>query len=284
MAIYAIGDIQGCLDELLELLNKLQFEPQHDQLWLVGDLVNRGPQSLETLRFVRSLGHAATTVLGNHDLHLLALALSPQHDSVPAELQPVLQAADRDELITWLRHRPLLHFDAGLNTMMVHAGIVPQWDLATAEQCAAEVEAVLRGPQPEHLLAGMYGGKPNRWSPELCGIERLRFIVNSLTRIRYCRTDGSLDFKAKLAPDHYQDNSGGKYKEGKSLQPWFRGEHRRMADSRIVFGHWSTLGLIVDTNILALDTGCVWGGKLTAIRLDETDEPVQVDSQQPQQF
>jgi len=274
MAVYAVGDLQGCLDELRELLDQLNFDPATDQLWLVGDLVNRGPKSLETLRFVHSLGTSAITVLGNHDLHLLALALVPGNHEPEADLQAVLNAPDSNELVDWLRMQPLLHYDPAQNLCLVHAGVYPGWTIAAAAAHAAEVENALRSDQPQHFLSDMYGTMPDTWQPTLTGNDRLRFIVNSFTRMRYCRDDDSLDFTAKLAPDEY----------GPELQPWFRRPGRANDSARIVFGHWSTLGYVAEANVIGLDTGCVWGGELTAIRLDAEAPPVRVASHQPKRF
>jgi bis(5'-nucleosyl)-tetraphosphatase (symmetrical) len=202
VAIYAVGDIQGCFDELRVLLDRLNFDTGNDQLWLVGDLVNRGPKSLETLRFIKDMGKSAVTVLGNHDLHLLAQALAPEARPAEKDLQKVLRAKDSDDLIGWLLQLPLMHFDNDLNTALVHAGIYPEWSLKKARKMAKEVENVLQGNQAAEFLGNMYGSKPDRWSKELQGQKRLRFIVNSFTRMRYCRPDASLDFSAKLAPVH----------------------------------------------------------------------------------
>jgi bis(5'-nucleosyl)-tetraphosphatase (symmetrical) len=274
MAVYAIGDVQGCCDELEELLQKLNFDLANDQVWLVGDLVNRGPLSLETLRFVRSLGDAAVCVLGNHDLHLLALALTRDPPTTDETLQHLLAAADSADLIEWLRYRPLAFFDAALNTLLVHAGVIREWSVAATLAHAAEAEAILRGPEPEQLLGSMYGNKPNAWRDDLHGSARLRFIVNSLTRMRYCTVTGELDFEATQSPVEHTDG----------LLPWFRLANRKAAETRIVFGHWSTLGYHSEPGILALDTGCVWGEALTAVRLDADACPVQVTSRQPRLF
>ncbi len=274
MAVYAVGDIQGCLDEFRDLLNALTFEPDQDQIWLVGDLVNRGPKSLNTLRFVKDLGKSARMVLGNHDLHLLALALAPGARTPEKGLRHVLKAKDCDDLIEWLRQQPLLYFDEQLNTAMVHAGIYPGWDLKKAIKLAAEVEKALRGARPEKFMSRMYGSEPDIWSDELRGYKRLRFIVNSFTRMRFCRPDGSLDFTAKLGPDDYGDE----------IMPWYRMPKRKAAKARIVFGHWSTLGYYEENNVLSLDTGCVWGGRLTAAQIDEHTPLVQVRSQQPRRY
>ncbi len=278
MAVYAIGDIQGCLDELLALLEAIRFDPDEDRLWFVGDLVNRGPQSLETLRFVRDLGERAITVLGNHDLHLLALAAGNHRFQDSDDLRPVLEAPDRDELIHWLRHRPLLHHDPELAFTMVHAGLPPQWDLATAIACAREVEAVIQGPDHVDFFDRMYGNKPNRWDPALEGMDRWRFITNCFTRLRFVTRKGKLKLKLKGSP-------GG---QKKKYLPWFLHPHRRTRDQRIVFGHWSTLGYSVAENTWGIDTGCLWGGRLTALRLDlATPAPTWLDCpgrQDPSRF
>ena len=258
MAIYAVGDVQGCFEELQALLSLCDFDPVRDRLWLTGDLVNRGPASLQVLRFVRELGEAAITVLGNHDLHLLAVAegLGKSHRS--DTLQAILTAPDRDELLHWLRQRPLLHVDAASNTAMLHAGLPPQWDIHEAQAYAAEVEAVLRGEDYREFLANMYGNRPARWSADLSGWDRLRFIVNCFSRLRYCRADGELCLQAKGEP--------GTQPEG--CEPWFAVAGRRSRATRLVFGHWSTLGLYQGDGVLSLDTGCLWGGQLTAVQLD----------------
>ena len=259
MAVYAIGDLQGCIDPLRRLLDDLEFDPANDRLWFCGDLVNRGPASLETLRFVRGLGDRAVTVLGNHDLHLVAVAYDP-HRPVKSRdtLRDILSAPDREELLEWLRRQPLLHHDPGLGYTMVHAGRPPEWALEEARAASAELEAVLAGPDFIGFLREMYGDRPDRWSADLEGMDRLRFIVNCFTRMRYCRADGRLDLAEKGPPD----------RPAKGLVPWFRVPGRRSRDLKIVFGHWSTLGPVPDENVFALDTGCVWGGRLTALRLD----------------
>jgi bis(5'-nucleosyl)-tetraphosphatase (symmetrical) len=270
MAVFAIGDVQGCCDELQALIDTINFDPATDQLWFVGDLVNRGPKSLETLRFIRTLGPAAVCVLGNHDLHLLALAANPSTPTPVTYLQPILEAADRDDLLDWLRHKPLAHFDAELNTLMVHAGVHQNWNVQQTLQLAHEVEQVLASPQAAGFLRAMYGSKPTLWSDQLEGMDRLRFITNCLTRIRYCTAAGELEFKEKLPPGTQPEH----------LLPWFDIPQRASSDTRIVFGHWSTLGLVMRPDIIAVDTGCVWGGELTAVRLDEERPPVQVSSGQ----
>lgn len=259
MAVYAIGDLQGCYDPFRRLLDEIRFDPARDTLWLTGDLVNRGPKSLKTLRFVRSLGGAARTVLGNHDLHLLSLAndiavSGNRFDS----MWKVLAADDCDELIDWLRRLPLACYSEELDTLMVHAGLPPQWSVKKALKRAAEVEAALRADDYQQLLEKLYGDKPDVWSGQLSGHKRLRFIVNCLTRMRMIDADGRLDFRHKGPPPA---------KSGR-LVPWFRARDAKWRGTRIVFGHWSALGLLVEPELVAVDTGCVWGGKLTAVRLD----------------
>lgn len=266
MAVYAIGDIQGCCDEFEALLAQLHFDRARDRLWLTGDLVNRGPRSLDVLRLVKSLGSAATTVLGNHDLHLLAAALTPSEQLKPQDtLGPIFEAPDRDELLTWLRSLPLLHHDATLGYTMIHAGLPPQWDLATARACATELEQALRDDaRCLELFSHMYGDKPNRWSDDLHGVNRLRFITNCLTRLRFCRTDGTLELKFK----------GRIESAPRGIFPWFRVPQRRSRDLHIVCGHWSALGYHDGDGVLSIDTGCVWGEKLCAVRLDHNAPPV----------
>lgn len=262
MAVYAVGDIQGCHDELRHALDKVAFDPADDLLWCVGDLVNRGPKSLEVLRFVHGLGDAAVCVLGNHDLHLLALAAgNPKHDDEPT-LAPILAAADRDELLYWLRHRPLAHHDPALDFLMLHAGLPPHWDLAATLAYAREVEQVLRGNDHRDYFLHMYGNKPDRWDETLQGMDRWRYITNCLTRLRFCEPDGRLALKEKGPP--------GSQASGRI--PWFEHPQRASRAQRIVFGHWSTLGFVTHDNVWALDSGCVWGGSLTLLRLD-TDTP-----------
>jgi bis(5'-nucleosyl)-tetraphosphatase (symmetrical) len=258
MAVYAVGDLQGCLDPLRRLLERLAFDPARDRLWLVGDLVNRGPQSLEALRFVRDLGEAALTVLGNHDLHLLAVALAGKKTKGKDTLTPILAAPDRDELIDWLRRQPLLHHEPDLRAVLAHAGIPPDWDIPTAAACAREVEAVLAGDEVRDFLAEMYGDHPDRWDAGLEGLERLRYTVNALTRMRYLTPDGRLEFKYKCAPEQAPDG----------LIPWYAAP-RAPLGATVVFGHWSTLGRIRLPGAIGLDTGCLWGGRLTAVRLDD---------------
>jgi bis(5'-nucleosyl)-tetraphosphatase (symmetrical) len=259
MAVYAIGDLQGCLDPLQRLLETIRFDPPRDRLWFVGDLVNRGPQSLEALRFVRALGDHAITVLGNHDLHLLAASWTNSRQQKKRDtLQPVLDAPDREELLDWLRRRPMLHHDPELDFTLVHAGLPPQWDLADARAAAAELEAVLGGEHVVDFLQEMYGNKPARWDPGLRGVDRLRYIVNALTRIRFLRSDGALDL----------DTKGSLERARSELIPWYDFPGRRTAGLRMVFGHWSMLGEIAHQGAYSIDSGCVYGGRLTALKLD----------------
>jgi len=260
MAIYAIGDVQGCYDNLTRLLDAISFNEHSDQLWFVGDLVNRGPTSLETLRFIKSLGTSAITVLGNHDLHLLAASCLPASSNTKSALNQVLTAPDRDELIDWLRHRPLFHHDE--NFCMLHAGIPPQWDFDQTQKMAHLVENELQGKNYKSLLKAMYGDKPDFWSPLLRGKSRLRFIINCFTRMRYCDADGRLDL----------NYSGPPGSQPAHLMPWFTVPNRKSTPMKIVFGHWSSLGYYEGENCYAIDTGCLWGGQLTALRLGE---PVQ---------
>jgi len=257
MAHYAFGDIQGCHAELCELLDLIAFSRDDDRVWLVGDLVNRGPASLATLRFVRDLGERALTTLGNHDLHLLALAHGFAKQRKDDTLADVLDAPDRDELLDWLRHRSMFHVEA--KYVLVHAGLLPQWDIATAKALAAEVEAALRGPEYREFLAQLYGSRPDRWSDSLRGVERLRVIVNAMTRMRFCTPDGVMDFTTK----------GETAESPAGYLPWFEVPGRKSAGHTVICGHWSALGLRVAPNLLALDSGCVWGGKLSAIRLED---------------
>jgi len=258
MTTWAIGDVQGCFDALQALLEKIHFDRARDRLWFTGDLVNRGPASLETLRFVKDLGERAVTVLGNHDLHLLAAAHGHARHSKHDTFDDVLAAPDRDELLDWLRRRPLLHHDAELGWTLIHAGLLPQWDLADAQRLATEADNVLRGPGMVDFFAHMYGDIPDHWREELRGHERTRVIVNAFTRLRYCDREGAMDLRFK----------GALGDQPPDLVPWFQAPHRRSRDARIVFGHWSTLGPYDGDNVLALDSGCLWGRLLTAARLE----------------
>ncbi|MCF8007044.1 MAG: symmetrical bis(5'-nucleosyl)-tetraphosphatase [Methylovulum sp.] len=265
MSIYAIGDIQGCFDELQLLLDKIQFNPQQDCIWFAGDLVNRGPKSLETLRFVKNLGTSAITVLGNHDMHLLAAASTPKTSTKKDSLTPILEAPDRDELIHWLRHQPL--FYTNNDFCMIHAGLPPQWDFKTTQRMALLVENALQGPNYELLLQQMYGNKPNQWTPQLKGNAKLRFIINCFTRMRYCDASGRLDF----------NNTGPIGTQPEELMPWFTLPNRKSANMKIIFGHWSTLGYYEGSNCYAIDTGCLWGGQLTALKLSTPIQRISID-------
>lgn len=264
MSVYAIGDLQGCYDPFRRLLDRIRFDPDKDCLWLAGDLVNRGPKSLKTLRYVRSLGEAAVTVLGNHDLHLIALAHDVRNASSHyGSLKKVLGAGDGPELIDWLRRRPLAHYDADLDTLLVHAGVPPQWSARKAVKRAAEVEKKLQGRKFVRVLSHMYGNRPNQWSGKLSGAPRTRFIINAFTRMRMIYPDGRLNFTHSGPPD----------KARRDLIPWYAAENPRWAGTRIVFGHWSALGLRIDQRVISTDTGCVWGRSLTAVQLDGGDTP-----------
>ncbi len=255
MSRHAIGDIQGCCDELRALLTRIGFAADRDRLWFVGDLVNRGPQSLEVLRYVRALGENAVVVLGNHDLHLLAVACGCRPERRSDTLDEILRAPDRDALLEWLATRPLAHFEAG--DLLVHAGVVPQWTVETTLELAREVELALRS-DPRNLFEHMYGDEPDHWSPDLAGTDRLRFAINVLTRVRVCTSDGRINLRLKGKPPP----------PGSQWLPWFDVQSRRTRDTRVVFGHWSALGLVLRDNVIGLDSGCVWGGELTAIDLD----------------
>ena len=266
MATYAIGDLQGCYDSLLRLLEKINFDKTKDTIWFAGDLINRGPDSLSTLRFVKSLGSSAITVLGNHDLHLLAIVHGVK-TTRSQDLQRILDADDCDELMQWLSTRPLLHHDKKLNYTIAHAGIYPLWSLDQAKNYATELESELKN-NLHVFLNNMYGNKPDQWDESLTGFERLRFICNCFTRMRFCHQDGTLDFTSNGAPGTIPENT----------LPWFELKNRKTSNDKLLFGHWSTLGLINKENIFALDTGCVWGGKLTALRIDsETAEYISID-------
>jgi bis(5'-nucleosyl)-tetraphosphatase (symmetrical) len=272
MALYAIGDVQGCDAELGALLGLLRFSADRDRLWFVGDLVNRGPDSLAVLRRIRSLGEAATVTLGNHDLHLLAVAYGSATLRSDDTLREILAAPDREVLLEWLAGRVLLHEDQALNLCMLHAGLAPQWDLTLARQCAREFEATLRR-DPATLFATLYGDQPDRWDDVRDEVERRRFIANCFTRLRYVDADGRLALRVKGSP---------KKSQTASLMPWFEAHGARWRGPRIVFGHWSTLGFFCNADVTSLDTGCVWGGTLTALRMDDPDaRPVQVPCAAP---
>ncbi len=264
MATYAIGDVQGCHERLLALLDRIDFDPSRDRLRFAGDLVNRGPQSLAVLRFVMELGDdVAQTVLGNHDLHLLAAAHGLREPSRGDTLDEILAAPDRDALLDWLRRRPLLHQNPDNGNVLVHAGIPPQWDLPTARRCAAELQSVLSGKRLENFLRHMYGNRPRRWSEDLEGHDRLRYITNAFTRMRYLDSQARLDFDEKRPPGE----------QGDGLQPWVALPRPTPLGAPVVFGHWASLQAIEPLDprhgVHHIDTGCVWGGPLTALREDD---------------
>jgi bis(5'-nucleosyl)-tetraphosphatase (symmetrical) len=258
MAVYAIGDLQGCLAPLQKLLAKIAFDPLRDRLWFVGDLVNRGPDSAGCLRFVQGLGAAAVTVLGNHDLHLLAMTAGLRSPGKgEADLRKVLKAKDCDVLMDWLRRRPLIHHDEQLGYTLVHAGLSPAWTIKKALKQAGKVEKVLTGDKCNRLLKKMYGNHPNQWDTEMGKTDRWRYTINACTRMRFCYPDGSLDLEQKGPPE-----AG-----GSDLKPWFD-VTRPHQGLRIVFGHWSALGVLIRPDVIALDSGCVWGRSLTGVRLE----------------
>lgn len=257
MATYAVGDIQGCYHELEQMLRLMQFDNKKDRLWLVGDLVNRGADSLAVLRLVKAMGDAAITVLGNHDLHLLAVAAGVAELHHSDTLDEILAAPDRDELLTWLRQQRMLHVQD--NFVLLHAGLLPGWTVQQAQSVAHEVEQALRGADYIPFLEKMYGNTPDHWDDALTGYNRLRVITNALTRMRICTVQGEMQFKFK--------GEAGDVPEG--YLPWFDVPQRASAEATVVFGHWSALGLLVKPNVIALDTGCLWGGNLTAIRLED---------------
>ncbi len=260
MATYAIGDIQGCLEPLQCLLQEIKFNPSKDKLWLAGDLINRGPDTLETLRFLYRLRDSITIVLGNHDLHFIAVYYGLRKRGKNDTLDELLRAPDCADLVYWLRQQKLVHHDPRLNFTMVHAGIPPQWDLSEALAYAREVENVLQTDKIEIFLSGMYGNLPSRWDNNLAGVDRLRLITNYFTRMRFCSAEGELELQTKESVDAAPIG----------FAPWFSFAERKTWDQRILFGHWAALEGRTDVeNVYALDTGCVWGGSLTALRLED---------------
>ncbi len=257
MSTYAIGDLQGCFDELQQLLKKIKFNPAKDTLWFVGDLVNRGPKSLECLRFVKSLGSSAITVLGNHDLSCLARWRLKQRP--PITLRKLFKAKDAEELMYWLERQPLAHYDIKFNKLMVHAGVPPKWSLSQTMLCATELSLTLQSKKKKKYYRHMYGNKPEFWREKLTGYARLRYITNALTRMRFCTLKGGLDLKTKSSPSHHS----------KKIKPWFSFDHPLPLPD-IIFGHWAALmGKTGSKHFIAVDTGCVWGHNLTAYRLDD---------------
>lgn len=257
MATIAIGDVQGCYNQLMRLLERAGFDERRDVLWFVGDLVNRGPQSLATVRFVKGLGKRAVTVLGNHDLNLLAVAegiRKPHYGDTDGD---VLAAPDRDELLAWLRQRNMMHAENGY--AMVHAGLLPQWNISQALALAREVEAALAGPGYRQFLRDMYGNEPARWRDDLAGADRLRIIVNAMARMRLTNSDGVLELDYKLGLDGMP----------RGYVPWYDAPNRASRGTTIIFGHWAALGLLVREDVVCLDSGCVWGRALSALRLED---------------
>ena len=257
MSTYVIGDGQGCYEQLRRLLDAIAFDPLHDRLWFVGDLVNRGPQSRAVVRFVRSLGENAITLLGNHDLALLVVAEGIHKAHAGDTFDDLLSAPDRDELLDWLRHQKLLHADGG--DVMVHAGLLPQWSVPQALALAREVEAALGGADYRDFLAHMYGNEPARWRDDLAGYDRLRIVLNAMTRMRLVAADGDMEFRHKLGP-----GSG-----PAGYVPRYDVPGRASRDAWIVFGHWAALGLLIRSDVVCLDSGCVWGRALSALRLED---------------
>jgi bis(5'-nucleosyl)-tetraphosphatase (symmetrical) len=261
VSTYAIGDVQGCYDDLMRLLEKLDYSAASDTLWFAGDLVNRGSQSLQTLKFVYSLGNRAVCVLGNHDLHLLAAAVGARAPHNSDTFHDVLESSRCDELLQWLRQQPLIHHDTALDYVMVHAGIYPGWSLQAAKDRAGEVHRVLRGDNYADYFTTMYGNQPDRWSADLEGENRLRFIVNSFTRMRFCSADFQLDF----------DLSGPVGSQPNHLAAWFAKANQLPDTLEVIFGHWASLATTDTPGFHALDTGCSWGNALTAMNLETTE-------------
>ena len=264
MAVWAVGDIQGCFDSFQELLAKINFDPKVDELWVAGDLVNRGDKSLETLNYLYSIKESIKVVLGNHDVALIAAYAGVKKSN--ETIQPILDAPNADELIDWLRHQPFLHWDFKLGYCMAHAGISPQFDLGMAIRYASRIEKKLQGANYKAWLKHMFKVSSNKFSPKASSMDIDKYILSSFTAMRFCEDDGRLDFKQKGAPSEYKV-----FRKG--LKPWFACPTRRSTTLKIVFGHWSTLGYYQDSNVLALDTGCLWGKALTVARID-LEEPI----------
>lgn len=265
MATYLVGDVQGCFDDLMKLLNLVQFDPHTDHLYLAGDLVSRGPDSLSVLRYVRALGAHGHTVLGNHDLHLLALFYQEKKPHKKDKTGPIFDAIDAEDLLSWLRQQPLLiHLPTPNQNapgfVMTHAGISPAWSLEKAKHCAAEIETILQSPRHPWLLKNMYANTPSHWSETLHGLDRYRYIINAFTRMRFCDNTGGLDMDCKESPNEMEDNA---------LTPWFEFKPRKHINETLVFGHWAALGGVFEDHLLGLDTGCVWGGSLSLVRWED---------------
>lgn len=258
MATYIVGDLQGCLDELLLLLDKVQFDSNHDTLWVAGDLVARGPKSLEVLRFLHSLGDAVKVVLGNHDLHLLAVSLGLFKVKAKDKTAAIFSADDKQELLDWLRQQPLLAEHDEF--VMCHAGISPHWSLQQARESATEVETILRSDKWAWLIENMYANQPDLWDASLQGIERYRYIINAFTRMRFCDKEGRLDMECKLPPSELNNDN---------LMPWFKVKGRIKLEKTVLFGHWAALEGYENEEVIGLDTGCVWGGSLTMLRWED---------------
>ena len=257
MPIYAIGDIHGQYDLLCRLLDKIEFSENSDQLWIIGDIVNRGPDSLKVCQLIRSLKNSAISILGNHDIHLIMVANTSSIFSNTYTFSDILMSPERNEIVDWIRHRPLLHRHG--HVAMIHAGIIPEWTLDQAERLAKEAEILFRSPNYQDRLPELYGNHPNRWSNDLTGIDRIRCIINVFTRLRFCKADGTIDFQIKGEPDQARDG----------FMPWFDIEDRKTKDDLLITGHWSALGLYIKQNHLGIDTGACWGRALTAVRLDD---------------
>ena len=268
MTTYAVGDIQGCYSTLRRLLDFIKFDDTKDKLWVAGDLVNRGPESLQTLRFLKELGSRGICVLGNHDLHLLAIAAGARMPKRGDTIDDILKAPDRDELLDWLRHRPLAHLSEKKSCLMVHAGVPPIWNEKKIMKRASELESFIQGPDGDEFFHNMYGDFPSCWSKDLEGMERLRMIANYFTRMRFCNAEGDLELSSKgnLPPAGFA--------------PWYLHKHRRSKKLTVIFGHWAALeGRVFKAGYEALDTGCVWGGQLTAMRIkDRTRFAVDADA------
>ena len=268
MSLYAIGDVQGCHAELCQLLEMIGFSPRSDRLWLVGDLVNRGPGSLAVLREMKALGDAVVTVLGNHDFHLLAVAAGHARQHKRDTIAPVLGAPDREELLAWVRSWPLVVIEG--DRLLVHAGLLPRWTPEQAQALSDEVRAALKADDHDNFLRTLYGDTPDAWRDDLEGFDRLRVVVNACTRLRFCTADGRMEFGEKRGPEHAPEG----------FRPWFAHEARASSGKTIVSGHWSTLELLLGPHLMMLDSGCLWGGTLTAIRLDDR-RVFQVPGRQP---
>ena len=273
MTCYAIGDLQGCYGAFMQLLDKLQFDPTNDQLWLAGDLVNRGKDSLSVLRFLKEMGDSVSCVLGNHDISLLAMhyGLLKRHPS----LKKVFKAPDREELIAWLESQPLIQVDKQRKICMTHAGLPPKWKVANAQLYSQEIERELQGDNTAEWLSNVYGDKPNQWKKSLQGYDRHRYILNAFTRMRFLKEKGQLTFKPKHSPF---SNKYSQSRQEKRIIPWFEYPNRKSKNYQLIFGHWASLGFYHANHVIGLDTGCVWGASLTAINMDIISDEIQTIS------